>query len=658
MIINYILKYFLIFIVLLNSLYKYNENENFFPNIFNDHYQYSTSFYLKNITHIPDIYITVTKINYYYSTVYHLKEIGYYIKLNDKNNNLIKPSDLSLLYDLHIICITYSFEKSENLYYLANIYENQYFFCNDHIRFSEKLNFGVKIYKINEIDEQIEYNEIFFFTDKLYNININRNFENNNKFNINYIYDKYNKLLLKKKKYENKRLFLKKPFNLKSSFLQPPLSTLKRDITQVEGRWYFKNIYGTYFCFCRDESCFNIKKFNMQNFQNCKYFFYLTMIDNHRYLFPKTHYLLSDFFDENIDSVDTFPVFIEMIKEDLNVHYITMSSKIYSEFCLNNTKCLNKMQIIYGIRKINGDTLEKYLELLLKLKVVVTAEKYECIDNLFYNIEYITYIFLGHGVTYIKSYLYNDYLSPKKYNKILLPPSERFISLALEAGWKQDDIIKVGYPRWDFYNIHTTSSLSSEINNKGERSIFMMFTWRKVKKGKYISDLYYKNIYNILNNRKINRYLQKYNIKLFFCYHHAMIQKKKIRESNNIRFILQNEISTLLMNSSLIITDFSSILFDAIVQKKPLILYIPDGLDINLKDIYSYQYYETITKLKNGMIFLLEIFLELKDVVNKIIYYIKNNFALENENLLIYKEFRLKNRGNTRRFIKYIKMLN
>ena len=373
-------------------------------------------------------------------------------------------------------------------------------------------------------------------------------------------------------------------------------------------------------------------------FQTCKYYFYLTMIDNNRDLFKKTHYLLSDFFDENIDSVDTFPVFIEMMKEDLNVHYITMSSKIYSQFCLNNTKCLNKMQIIYGIRKINGDTLEKYLELLLKLKVVVTAEKYESIDNLFYNIEYITYIFLGHGVTYIKSYLYNDYLSPKKYNKILLPPSERFVSLALEAGWKRDDIIKIGYPRWDFYNIHTTSTLPSEINYKGERSIFMMFTWRKVKRGKYISDLYYKNIYNVFNNRKINRYLQKYNIKLFFCYHHAMIQKKKIKESSNIRFILQNEISTLLMNSSLIITDFSSILFDAIVQKKPLILYIPDGLDTNLKDIYTYQYYETITKLKNGMIFLSEIFLDLKDLINKIIYYIKNNFTLENEKLLILED--------------------
>ena len=178
MIINYIIKYFLIFIILLNSLYIYNQNENDIPNIVNDHWQYSSSFYLKNITHIPDIYITVTKINYYYSSVYHLKEIGYYIKLNDKKNNLIKPSDLSLLYDLHIICITHSFENSENIYYLANIFENQYFFCIDYVGFSEQMKFGVKIYKINEIDELIEYNEIFFFTDKLYNINFNPNFEN------------------------------------------------------------------------------------------------------------------------------------------------------------------------------------------------------------------------------------------------------------------------------------------------------------------------------------------------------------------------------------------------------------------------------------------------------------------------------------------------
>ena len=89
----------------------------------------------------------------------------------------------------------------------------------------------------------------------------------------------------------------------------------------------------------------------------------------------------------------------------MDAHYLTMSTEIYNNFCLNNYNCYNELQMIYGVKKINGDTLEKYIELILKLKVVITAEKYECIDNIFYNIEYITYIFLGHGVQYIKSYL-------------------------------------------------------------------------------------------------------------------------------------------------------------------------------------------------------------------------------------------------------------
>ena len=55
---------------------------------------------------------------------------------------------------------------------------------------------------------------------------------------------------------------------------------------------------------------------------------------------------------------------------------------------------------------INGDFLEKYLELILKLKVAVTGATFPSIDQLFYNIEYITSINIGHGVKYFKSFLY------------------------------------------------------------------------------------------------------------------------------------------------------------------------------------------------------------------------------------------------------------
>jgi len=448
--------------------------------------------------------------------------------------------------------------------------------------------------------------------------------------------------------------------NLFFSYIKPPASLLKKDIAQSKGKWYFNNIYGNYFCFCKGQSCMDIKSFNKNEFQSCKYYFYLTIIDKHRYLYPKTHYLLSDFFDEDIEPSEAFPVFKKMLKRNLEVHYITMSWDVYDKFCLNNQKCLKDLRIIYGIKTINGNVLEKFFELFLRLKAVIAAEKYDSIENLFYNIDYIIYIFLGHGVTYIKSYLYNDYLSPKRYNKILLPPSKRIINLALNAGWKEENIIKIGYPKWDNYELFMTRKSSYEFDKKKERSIFMMFTWRKLKLGRTASNLYYNNIINLLNDTEVNKQLYLNNIKLYFCYHHTLKEKKiiKIGNNTNIRFITQNEISILLKNSSLIITDFSSILFDAMVQKKPLILFIPDGLDPNLQDIYTSEYYETITKIKNGDIDLGEVLFDLNKVIDKIIYYIKNNFIVESEKLKFFKQFNLKNFGNTNKFINYIKKLN
>ena len=618
------------------NLVKLNEQQNYLI--------------INNISNIPLIYISVEDIQYTYSIQFGLIEVKYFINLFDANFNNIKPSRALSLYDIKFLCNIYLYDINKNIFSIANIYNNRLFLCVEYINIKDQINFGVTVYKIDTTKEGIEYYQHFFFSDIIFNLNQNSSEENNNKFNINYIYENFNKLLNKIKKYKNNASYLNEAYNLKSSFIQPPLFSLKKDIAQVEGKWYFNNIYETYFCFCTGDSCISLSTFNTYYFQNCKYFFYLTIIDNNKDLYSKTDYLLSDFFDEKIASSDVFPIFKEMISKNMKAHYLTMSYNIYNQFCLNNTKCNYESQIIYGIKKITGETLEKLLVLLLRLKAVITAEKYYCIDNLFYNIDYITYIFLGHGVTYIKSFLYKNYLSPKVYNKILLPPYEKFLQLAIEAGWKNEDIIKTGYPRWDDYDIFGSNS------KKQERNIFLMFTWRKLKKGKKISDEYYNNLYKLLNSKRLNKQLNINNVKIFFCLHHALKDSIKIKfNEKNIRIIEQNDISTLLKNSSLIITDFSSILFDAIVQRKPLILFLPDGLDPNLYDNYQDDYWETINRIKFGKICLYEVFLELKKVINKIIYYIRNDFKLEEEKLKFYKKFRLKNYGNTKRFIKYLR---
>ena len=104
----------------------------------------------------------------YFNNDYNLIETKYHIIFFDKNNNRIKPSDISLIYDLNILCKIDNFESNERIYSIANIYKNQFHFCIEYTKISEHTKFGVKIYKIGEAKDKIEFYDITFFTDKLF----------------------------------------------------------------------------------------------------------------------------------------------------------------------------------------------------------------------------------------------------------------------------------------------------------------------------------------------------------------------------------------------------------------------------------------------------------------------------------------------------------
>jgi CDP-glycerol glycerophosphotransferase (TagB/SpsB family) len=66
-----------------------------------------------------------------------------------------------------------------------------------------------------------------------------------------------------------------------------------------------------------------------------------------------------------------------------------------------------------------------------------------------------------------------------------LPPSKKIICNAKKFGWKDKDIIKIGLPRWDLLNYYEKKKnvFLEKANNKN-KSIFIMFTWRELKKKK------------------------------------------------------------------------------------------------------------------------------------------------------------------------------
>ena len=251
---------------------------------------------------------------------------------------------------------------------------------------------------------------------------------------------------------------MNKTLLLKKSFFQYPHNTLKKYVIANDNEWMFKDIYNYYFCFCKGHNCLNT---NIQNY--CKYNFYLYIIDNNRNVFPKSDYLFMDFVFADLSSDDVYPIFKEMIRQRLPAHYITQKSDIYEDYCNNSSKCLIILPVIKEKNPINGNFLEKYLTLFLKLKIVVTGRGTTFNTNLFYNIEYITYICVGHGVCFFKYYLYkeNRIYGINKNNKILLPPTDKIIYIAKKYGWKDEDIIKMNLPRWDLYNIDKNENLFS-----------------------------------------------------------------------------------------------------------------------------------------------------------------------------------------------------
>ena len=634
---KFLFKFFICF-CLFNTIFILQKDVFSFKNIRNNNCNNNN--YL-NINKFKNKYKLNYFYNYSFSFKFNISKIEYNIVFYDNSNKLILPSDMTLYNDLHIVCYINDENNKSYIKSLAEISENKYFSCIEFINLNETVNFGIEIFN-NEISYIIYFN--------LISINYN---------NLNYLSDYYADPLIINNNY---KLLINKinmsKYLIKKSFISPPIFSTKKNLNIKYNKWFFINLFNYYFCFCKGINC-SYKKI----VQKYKYNFYLNIIDKNRYIYNKTDYLFADFIKKFYSTDDTYPVFTEMIRLNLSAHYMTEDFNLYKFHCRGIRNCLSILLVDKNNRTINGDFLEKHLTLFLKLKAAISGAIFFYIDNLFYNIDYITHICVGHGVSIIKDFLYapHSYYGSNSYNKILLPPSDKIIAIAKKRGWKEDNIIKINLPRWDKYSHHYYNQYYLKKNEEiNKNSIYIMFTWRQLKTNKTISKYYISNILKLIGNKKLIKILKEKNITLYFTIHHKLQNYINIFKKNNefIKYIVENRISACLSKAKLLITDFSSIIFDFICMKKPYILYIPDAYDPQIENIYVKNYFKIIKSLKYNLFHFKNIFLDVNETINKIIYYINNNFNLEQILKDYYNEFSFKSGNNIKEFIKYLIKLN
>jgi len=238
------------------------------------------------------------------------------------------------------------------------------------------------------------------------------------------------------------------------------------------------------------------------------------------------------------------------------------------------------------------------------------------------------YIFLQHGI------IGNDVSktlgkkNPNNYFDLFIcgaKPEYDFINN--NFGYLPWEAVYTGIARFDYLD-----------GSKTKNQILLMPTWRNgivqpswikekiVDEKKFLNSEYYKVYQNIINNKKLIRFLEKNDFNLIFYPHYEVQQYIKYFNSRSDRIIIANkdlyDVQTLLIESKLLITDYSSIHFDFAYMNKPLVYYQFD------KDYFFTHHYKKgyFSYEKNG-------FGPVLKTEDKIIDFVKksfeNNFSVD-----------------------------
>ncbi|MBS4218965.1 CDP-glycerol glycerophosphotransferase family protein [Bacillus sp. FJAT-49711] len=228
-------------------------------------------------------------------------------------------------------------------------------------------------------------------------------------------------------------------------------------------------------------------------------------------------------------------------------------------------------------------------------------------------------VFLQHGVTALKR-VGPTYGKKSKNAVELFVVTSDFESRIIKKyfGYDEKEIIKTGFCRWD--------ALQDKSQESPTKEILLMPTWRSwlddVSDKKFVESNYYKNYIALLNSKKLDKILNENNVIMNFYIHpkfKAYIDKFSSNNKNiKIYQFGEEKVNELLMKSSLLITDYSSVSWDQYYQKKPIIFYQFDYDDYNQ---LQGSYLDMESDLFGDRVF------DSDSLIDSVESYIENNFA-------------------------------
>ncbi|PGV53335.1 CDP-glycerol glycerophosphotransferase family protein [Bacillus sp. AFS037270] len=256
------------------------------------------------------------------------------------------------------------------------------------------------------------------------------------------------------------------------------------------------------------------------------------------------------------------------------------------------------------------------------------------------------HVFLQHGVTALKRV---DYVFRKTKNSavdLFIATSDYEKNIIKKYfNYNEDEIAVTGFCRWDVL----------EDTSGEEKEIFVMPTWRTwmddLPEEQFVESDYYKNYVGFFRSERLKELLAKSGVKLSFYIHpkfKTYIDTFNV-DNQNIKIYQYGEekVNKLLMDSSMLITDYSSVAWEMYYQKKPVVFF---QFDVDKYTAFQGSYLDMETELFGDRAFTVD------QLVDSVEEYINRDFQEKEEfGSLRSKYFKYVDKKNCERTYKAIK---
>lgn len=317
------------------------------------------------------------------------------------------------------------------------------------------------------------------------------------------------------------------------------------------------------------------------------------------------------------DARDNGYVFFEYIRKNHPDDYV---------YYAINKKCESYEKVNKLGNTVNYGGFKHWIYYLNADKNIIIHKAANPNEKIFYVLHYYRLfnghrIFLQHGVTmnYVKYLTYKE----TNFELFISGAKPEYEYIKSNFGYPSNNVCYLGFPRFD--------RLYNAIPNKN--IIAVMPTWRTwlkdiKKSSQFKKSGYYKKYQSLLNNETLINFLDKNDIKLFF-YLHKNVEKFAslfTTKCSNIIIVKSNMdiILKLISESSVLITDYSSVSIDGAFMQKPIIYYQFDVDKFRKhhleKGYFSYE--------NDGFG---PVVLDEENLVENIIKYKKNNYKVEDK---------------------------